>query len=71
MTREQRRAAARRAVLPALGVLAGIVLLLLGRGVIGSLLVGIGLVVLIALVFYEIGLSEDREREAEKRRRPS
>jgi fatty acid desaturase len=71
VTPAQRRAAARRAALPALGLVAGIVLVAVGQGVVGSLLVGIGLTVLIALVFYEIGLSEDRERERENRRRPS
>jgi hypothetical protein len=54
-------------------VIAGIVLGALSHGVVADVaalsLISFGLVALISLVFYEVGLSEDREREAEERRR--
>ena len=54
--------------------LAGAVLLLLAGGstvgvVIAITLMGSAAVLVVSLVFYEVGRSEDREREAEARRR--
>jgi hypothetical protein len=33
----------------------------------GSVLIGLAGILIVALIFYEIGLSEDRAREAERR----
>lgn len=67
------RRAARRAVLPLVVALAGFVLVLIGKdgtlGIIGWGVVGAGVAIAIALVFLEVGYSEDRERAAEKERR--
>jgi NADH:ubiquinone oxidoreductase subunit 6 (subunit J) len=54
--------------------LAGAVLLLLAGGstvavVIAITLMGAAAVLVVSLVFYEVGRSEDREREAERLRR--
>ena len=54
--------------------LAGAVLLLLAGGstvavVIAITLMGSAAVLVVSLVFYEVGRSEDREREAERLRR--
>jgi hypothetical protein len=54
--------------------LAGAVLLLLAGGSIAGVVIAITLmgsaaVLAVSLVFYEVGRSEDREREAEARRR--
>jgi energy-converting hydrogenase Eha subunit E len=38
-------------------------------GVVSILLIGVGLVLAVSLVFFAIGLSEDRERAKEERRR--
>jgi hypothetical protein len=38
-------------------------------GVVSIMLIGVGLVLAVALVFFAIGLSEDRERAEEERRR--
>jgi hypothetical protein len=38
-------------------------------GVVSILLIGVGLVLAVSLVFLAIGLSEDRERAEEERRR--
>jgi hypothetical protein len=66
--------------LPGLGLmLAGLIVLLLASdstagGVAGLIAIGLGGVFLVSLLFYEIGLSEDRDREREDdlraRRRP-
>ena len=37
-------------------------------GTAATVLVGIGLVGVVSLIFYEVGLTEDRERECERRR---
>ena len=67
------RRAARRAVLPLLVAVAGFVLVLIGKddtlGIIGWGVVGVGVTIAIALVFLEVGYSEDRERAAERERR--
>lgn len=59
-------------LLVAVGLAAGLVI----GGTVGQIvaiaLIGLGLILATALVFYEVGLSEDRERareEAERRRR--
>jgi hypothetical protein len=64
----------------ALLVLAGLVAEIIFGGTLGQLLalglIGIGLVLAMSLVFFEVGLSEDRERDREEaeanheRRRP-
>ncbi len=68
-----RRRAARRAMWPLLIALAGFVVVLFGKdgtlGIIGWGIVGAGVTVAIALVFLEVGYSEDRERAAEAERR--
>ena len=56
------------ALLVALGVIAGIVLAMLAGdstalNAVAIMVLGITLVLAVALVFYEIGLSEDRDRE--------
>lgn len=38
-------------------------------GTVCTAIVGIGLVTIISMVFYDVGLSEDRDREGERRRR--
>ena len=53
---------------------AGAVVAVAGAGstvafVIGFSIVGIAAVLMVSLVFYEVGRSEDREREAERGRR--
>lgn len=63
-----RRDAKRRMIWPALIFLAGLVLVLTGgensdRWIIGGGVMGVAVTIAIALVFLEIGLSEDRERE--------
>lgn len=68
-----RRRAARRSVVPLLIATAGFVVVLIGRdetlGLIGWGIVGAAVAVAIALVFLEVGYSEDRERAAEAERR--
>jgi hypothetical protein len=63
---EIRRAAARRQIVPAMLVVAGIVVLIVWSTFLGSLLIGVGLTLAVALAFYEVGLSEDRERAREE-----
>ena len=65
-----RRAALRRAVPAVVVTLVGLVVLFLAGGdfaavVVGSVLLGLGGIALVALAFYEVGLSEDRERSAD------
>jgi uncharacterized membrane protein len=69
MRSEHKRDAARRAIVPALLVLAGIALVVAGSDLVGWVVFSVGLTLAIALVFLEIGYSEDRAREAEQRRR--
>ena len=62
------RAALRRFLATAALALLGLVLMLIGHEadvvfVAGSVLLGIALIVAVALVFLEVGLSEDRDRE--------
>jgi membrane-associated phospholipid phosphatase len=63
-----------RAGPPAACLLIGVVLVLAGGGgdasVVGGGLIGVAVVLVISNVFFEIGRSEDRAREAERRRRP-
>jgi hypothetical protein len=58
-----RRAAIRRAVVCLLVTIAGIVLVALGVDTIGWVVASLGITLLIALAFYEVGLSEDRHRD--------
>lgn len=37
-------------------------------GTICTAIVGVGLVILVCMVFYDVGLTEDRERERQRRR---
>ena len=68
-----RRRALQRSVWPLVLAVAGFVLVLIGKedtlGIIGWGVVGAGVTVAIALVFLEVGYSEDRERAAEAERR--
>jgi hypothetical protein len=57
------RAAIRRAVVCGLVLVAGIVVVVLGADTVGWTIAGAGLTLLIALAFYEVGLSEDRDRD--------
>jgi hypothetical protein len=57
------RAAIRRAIACGLILVVGLVIVALGSEVVGWTIAGVGLTLLIALGFYEIGLSEDRDRE--------
>ena len=59
------------AVLVVAGILCAALLDGTAAGVISILLIGIGGVLAVALVFLLIGLSEDRERAAEEKRRRS
>lgn len=61
------KAARRRAVVPVLVLIAGLVIVVAGNGLIGWTVFSVGLTLVIALVFLEIGYSEDRAREAERR----
>jgi hypothetical protein len=69
-----RRRAARRSILPLLVAVAGFVVVLIGKdgtlGIIGWAIVGVGITIAISLVFLEVGYSEDRAREAERRDGP-
>ena len=68
-----RRRAVRRAAWPMALAVIGFVLVLIGKddtlGIVGWGVVGAGVTVAIALVFLEVGYSEDRERAAEAERR--
>jgi hypothetical protein len=54
-------------------VLAGILVAALTRGIVGESVAisisSLGLIALVSLAFFEVGLSEDRERASEARRR--
>lgn len=52
-----------------IGVLCGAVIPGTAGGTICTAIVGIGLVAVISLVFYDVGLSEDRDRQRDDRRR--
>jgi hypothetical protein len=63
-----RRAAARRAVVPVVLMFAGLVVVVVAGGnddgrVAGWVVFSLGLILAIALLFLEIGYSEDRDRE--------
>jgi hypothetical protein len=62
-----------RAGPPAACLLVGAVLVLAGGGgdlsIVGAGLIGVAVVLAISNLFFEIGRSEDRAREAERRRR--
>jgi hypothetical protein len=65
MRPEWQRAALRRAIVPAVLMIAGLALVLAAGGTvetIGYVLLGLGGILAVALVFLEIGFSEDRER---------
>lgn len=68
-----RSAAARRFAGCAMLLVGGLAVLIAGRGVaaqiVGACLVGIALTIAVALVFLEVGLSEDRELAREQRER--
>jgi hypothetical protein len=69
------RAALIRLSLAFATLLAGIIVSVLGNGttvlfVIGLALVGLGAVGLASLFFYEVGRSEDRERDRERTQTP-
>ena len=68
-----RRRAARRSVWPLVLAVIGFIVVLIGEdgtlGIIGWGIVGAGVTVAIALVFLEVGYSEDRERAAEAEKR--
>ena len=61
-----RAAAKRRAIVPAVLAVIGLVLVAVADGtvrIVGVVVLGIAVTVAISLVFLEVGLSEDRERE--------
>ena len=68
-----RRRAARRSVWPLVLAAIGFVIVLIGKddtlGIVGWGVVGVGITIAIALVFLEVGYSEDRERAAEAEKR--
>jgi hypothetical protein len=68
-----RKRALHRSKWPVALAVAGFVLVLIGKedtlGIVGWGVVGAGMTVAIALVFLEVGYSEDRERAAEAARR--
>jgi hypothetical protein len=51
------------------GVACGALIPGVAGGTAATVLVGLGLVGIVSLVFYEVGLTEDRDRAAESRRR--
>ncbi len=70
---DYKRRAVHRAKWPVALAVIGFVIVLIGKddtlGIIGWGIVGAGVTVAIALVFLEVGYSEDRERAAEAERR--
>ena len=69
--KDWRRAAARRFVVPLAIALVGIVLILATSGIaeiVGGGLVAVAVTIAVSLVFLEVGLSEDRERDERSRR---
>ena len=70
MTPRSRNAAVgAAAALVVAGVLCAVLFDGTAAGVVSIMLIGVGLVLAVSLVFLAIGLSEDRERAEEKRRR--
>lgn len=63
-----KRDARRRAIVPLAIVIAGLAILAFGSEVVGWTVFSVGVTLGIALVFLEVGYSEDRAREAERRR---
>jgi len=66
-----RRAAARRFVVPLAIALVGLVLILATSGIaeiVGGGVVAVAVTIAVSLVFLEVGLSEDRERDERSRR---
>lgn len=62
-----RRAAARRAMLPVVIAAIGVTVVIAGEGsliIVGSGIIAVAVTVAIALVFLEIGYSEDRARNS-------
>jgi hypothetical protein len=56
-------------VVALVGVACGALIPGTAGGTAATVLVGIGLVGVVSLIFYEVGLTEDRDREADARRR--
>lgn len=52
-----------------IGIMCGATIPGTAGGTICTVIVGIGLVTIVSMVFYDVGLSEDRDREGERRRR--
>lgn len=70
MTPRSRNAAVgAAAALVVAGVLCAVLFDGTAAGVVSIMLIGVGLVLAVSLVFLAIGLSEDRERAEEERRR--
>jgi hypothetical protein len=70
MTPRSRNAAVgAAAALVVAGVLCAVLFDGTAAGVVSIMLIGVGLVLAVSLVFFAIGLSEDRERAEEERRR--
>jgi uncharacterized sodium:solute symporter family permease YidK len=66
-----RRAAARRFVVPLAIALVGLVVILATSGIaeiVGGGVVAVAVTIAVSLVFLEVGLSEDRERDERSRR---
>ena len=57
------------AALVVAGVLCAVLFDGTAAGVVSIMLIGVGLVLAVSLVFFAIGLSEDRERAEDERRR--
>jgi len=69
--KDWRRAAARRFVVPLAIALVGLVLILATSGIaeiVGGGVVAVAVTIAVSLVFLEVGLSEDRERDQRSRR---
>jgi uncharacterized cupredoxin-like copper-binding protein len=69
-----RRAAKRRALIPAAIAVVGVIISVAAGSevvrIIGAGVLGLAATVAVALAFLEVGYSEDRAREAERRRGP-
>ena len=70
-----KRAAKRRMIAPLVVLVVGIVMLVVGGidttlGIVGSGVIAAAFTIAIALVFLEVGLSEDRERTGDERADP-
>jgi hypothetical protein len=69
--KDWRRAAARRFVVPLAIALVGLVVILATSGIaeiVGGGVVAVAVTIAVSLVFLEVGLSEDRERDERSRR---